>query len=117
MKMRGVYDPKTDSLVPIKHDIKIWHLLTHTSGLSYGYDPVNEPVDRYYSELDLEMDSPASEFIDDELSKIVLAFEPGTRWQYGMSTDIVGRLVEVLSGVPLDQFLEDHIFKPLGMSD
>merc|ERR1719474_1523032 len=86
-KMRGIYDPKTDSLVPIKHDIKIWHLLTHTSGLSYGYDPVNEPVDRYYSELDLEMDSPASEFIDDELSKIVLAFEPGTKWQYGMSTD------------------------------
>lgn len=122
-KMKGIYCHKTNNMVPIKHNIQIWHLLTHTSGISYGFDKETEDVDKFYFDKNGEWNlmrskrMKSSEFIDDELSQMPLLFEPGTEWQYSLSTDICGRLVEVLSGKSLDVFLEENIFKPLSMND
>eukprot|EP01084_Bolivina_argentea_P067461 122842_1 len=108
--------------LPIKQEILIYHLLTHTSGLSYGFDKFGliEPVDKLYNQhkcfghnnkMSLEY------WIDNCLSKMPLLFQPGTNWNYSLSTDVIGRLIEVLSGIQLDQFLYQKIFKPLKMNN
>jgi CubicO group peptidase (beta-lactamase class C family) len=88
-------------------------LLTHTSGLSgVGAD---SPVDSMYREANLS-DGTLKDMIQ-KLSKIPLLYQPGTRWNYSRSTDVLGYLVEVISGKPFDVFLKERIFKPLKMSD
>ncbi len=98
-----------------KNKMAIKHLLTHTSGLTYGWG--DRPVDKLYTKLKVfEPDSTLAEKIE-KLSKIPLVFEPGKRWKYGVSTDVLGYLVEVVSEMPFEEFLQTKIFKPLGMVD
>jgi CubicO group peptidase (beta-lactamase class C family) len=92
-------------------------LLTHTSGLSYPFNPGVLP--KAMEEKDLIFKGQQGPLADvvRELATLPLAFKPGTRWEYSVSTDVLGRVVEIVSGQPLDQFFADHIFAPLGMSE
>jgi CubicO group peptidase (beta-lactamase class C family) len=91
-------------------------LLRHTSGLVYG--PFgNTLVHQAYSKANLfDGSQTLAEFVT-KLSKLPLAHQPGTAWEYGMSTDVLGRIVEVVSGVTFDRFVEERITGPLGMRD
>jgi CubicO group peptidase (beta-lactamase class C family) len=96
------------------------HLFTHTAGLSYGWDP-NHPVDRLYQKTpELGPNRDPSTTLKDivlALTRLPLWFQPGTRWKYSLSIDVIGHIVEIISGQPLDRFFEEQIFKPLGMPD
>ncbi|MET7418503.1 serine hydrolase domain-containing protein [Dactylosporangium sp. NPDC005555] len=105
--------------VPAAEPIRVWHLLTHTSGLTYGFLQTSV-VDALYRKagydilpktgVDLAQSSR-------DWAALPLLFQPGTRWGYGVSTDVLGRLVEVVAGQPLGDFLRERIFEPLGMTD
>ena len=103
-------------LVDQEMPITIRHLLTHTSGLSYGLHR-DTPVDAMYHESRIaDADSTLKEVMG-RLGKIPLVSQPGTKWRYSMSSTVLGYLVEVVSGQPFDEFLHDRIFTPLGMDD
>ena len=91
----------------------IRNLLTFTSGLGSGVE--NTPVDSMYRAADLS-GGTLKEMIQ-KLAKIPLLYQPGARWKYGRSSDVLGYLVEVISGKPLDQFFKERIFIPLKMND
>jgi CubicO group peptidase (beta-lactamase class C family) len=100
----------------LQRAVTIRDLLTHTAGLSYGwFDDV--PVEALYRERTL-MDSELSlaEAVQ-RLCEMPLLYQPGTAWRYSVATDVLGYLVEVVSGQPFAQFLSEHIFAPLGMSE
>eukprot|EP01084_Bolivina_argentea_P022647 42092_1 len=108
------------STIPITNEIKIWHLLTHTSGLSYAFDwdGVVQPVDVLYKQYihdKVYYGEFTSEQFANELAKMPLIFEPGTYWEYSFATDLMGRLIEVLSGQSLDEYMYENIFQPLHM--
>ena len=109
------YILEDSTLVPTKNPIRIIDLLRHTSGYNYGRSQ-NPILNEYYSKADLHS-APTNEIFVKKLSTIPLQFEPGTNWQYGLSTNICGHLIEVFSGQSLDQYLTEQIFKPLGMND
>lgn len=99
--------------------MSIRDLLTHTSGLTYGFMERTN-IDAAYRALGVaDMDKPGYTLQDlvDTLAELPLEFSPGTRWNYSVSTDVLGYLVEVLSGQRFDVYLRDHIFAPLGMPD
>ncbi|MEM6514614.1 MAG: serine hydrolase domain-containing protein [Bacteroidota bacterium] len=96
-----------------KNPIKIVDLLTHTSGINYGRG-MDEGLNAYYQKADLWNSKDNKEFAD-KLSKVPLQFEPGTDWAYGMSTNLVGHLVEIFSGMNLRDYLNKFIFQPLEM--
>ncbi|WP_420405213.1 serine hydrolase domain-containing protein [Nisaea sp.] len=94
------------------------HLLTHTSGLTYGiFDP--GPVGKALRKAKIDFSEKHGRLDETvaKLAEIPLVFEPGTRWNYGVSTDVLGRVVETASGMSLAEYLHDHIFGPLGMED
>jgi CubicO group peptidase (beta-lactamase class C family) len=104
---------------PQVEPIRVWHLLTHMSGLTYGFHHAH-PVDAMYRAMGHEWGSPPgadSAEVCRQWASVPLAFQPGSEWNYGVSTDVLGRLVEVLSGQPLDEFFQQRIFAPLGMRD
>jgi CubicO group peptidase (beta-lactamase class C family) len=96
------------------------HLFTHTAGLSYGWNE-NDPVDRQYQKAQREAGvDPRQATLKDMvegLTTLPLAFQPGTKWRYSLAIDVLGYLVEVISGKPLDEFLKERLFEPLGMVD
>jgi CubicO group peptidase (beta-lactamase class C family) len=102
--------------VPAERAITIQDLMRHTSGLTYEFRGAG-PVHKMY--MSAKVHSRAQSNADQvaTLSKLPLLHQPGTRWEYGRSTDVLGRLVEVLSGVPLGVFFERRILGPLGMVD
>lgn len=100
--------------VPAQQPITIRQLFTHTAGFSYGF--TNEGVDALYRESDLFAAKDLAAF-SEQLAALPLAFEPGSRWHYGVNTDVLGRLVEVVSGQSLDAFFSERLFEPLGMDD
>lgn len=102
---------------PATSTMTIRDLLTHTSGLTYGF--LNRTnVDAAYRELKLDGSGTLTlDKLIDRLSELPLEFSPGTAWNYSVSTDVVGYLVQLLSGQPLDEYFREHIFAPLGMSD
>lgn len=105
--------------VPVKEPPRIKHLLTHTSGLTYGFHRVHV-VDEMYRAAGFEWQTPRGKDLAaccDTWASLPLLFEPGTEWNYSVSTDVLGRVVEVVSGQPLDQFFAGRIFRPLGMTD
>ena len=103
-------------LVDQQRPITIRHLLTHTGGLSYKHFQ-DTPVDAMYRNADpLNPDSNLKEMIG-KLAQLPLVTQPGTAWRYSVSTDVLGYLVEVLSGMPFDRFLEERMFQSLGMAD
>ena len=105
-------------LEPPRGTITIRHLMTHTSGMTYGYfGPEDEPGERLYAEAELLRPHQTLAQMVTALGRLPLLFEPGTRWQYSVSIDVLGRLVEVLSGQTLDAFVRERILLPLGMTD
>jgi CubicO group peptidase (beta-lactamase class C family) len=105
--------------VPAAEPVRIWHLLTHTAGLTYGWHRVH-PVDAQYRQAGFEWGTPSSLDLEqcvDVWAGQPLLFQPGTEWNYSVATDVLGRLVEVLSGQGLDEFLASRILGPLGMTD
>jgi len=102
-------------LVDQERPLTIQMLMTHTGGLVYDFIG-NSDVVKQYQAADLRSAKNTEEFVD-MIGKLPLQQQPGTRWVYSFSTDVLGRLVEVVSGEPLDQYLKNHIFDPLGMDD
>ncbi len=105
--------------VPATEPMRVWHLLTHTSGLTYGFHRVHT-VDAIYRAAGFDPGAPRGMDLAaacDGWASLPLLFEPGAEWNYGVSTDVLGRVVEVASGQSLDAFFADRIFGPLGMTD
>jgi CubicO group peptidase (beta-lactamase class C family) len=101
---------------PPRQEMTIQDLLRHTSGLTYGIFG-KSLVQQAYNEANLfDRNQTLAEFVS-KIAKLPLAYHPGTTWEYSHSTDVLGRIVEVVSGVTLDQFVADRIAKPLGLSD
>ena len=103
---------------PATEPIRVWHLLTHTAGLTYGFHHVHV-TDEMYRLAGYDLGMPAADLaaFSEGIASLPLAFEPGTEWNYSVATDILGRLVEVVSGQPLDEFFDQYVFGPLDMTD
>ena len=104
---------------PAAEPVRIWHLLTHTSGLTYGFLH-RDAVDEMYRAAGFEWGSPPGMDLAaccDRYASLPLLFEPGSEWNYSVSSDVLGRVVEVSSGMPIERFFADRVFAPLGMVD
>ena len=109
-------NPRLD---PVTEPMEMWHLFTHTAGLTYGF-MYSHSVDQMYRNAGFEWGTPPDKDlagICDMLASLPLLFQPGTEWNYSMSIDVLGRVVEVLSGMSLGEFMKKRIFDPLGMTD
>jgi len=112
-----VADDGSITLVKPARPMNVRDVLMHTTGLAGGLYPGN-PIDAAFAEvLAAEPHGLTLESVTALLAEQPLKFHPGTHWNYGLSTDIVGRLVEILSGHPFDEYLRREIFEPLGMVD
>ena len=106
-----------DDAEPAHGSITIRHLMSHSSGLSYGlFDPGTPLFNAYQARKMLNPLTPLSEMID-ALADLPLLYHPGTAWAYSVATDVLSRLVEVISGQPFDAFIKSRILDPLGMVD
>lgn len=104
---------------PAARPITVHDVLTHMSGLTYGFH-FQTPVDEMYRARGLgDFSEPTFDLAEgiERMAALPLLFDPGTRWNYSMSTDVCGRLIEVMSGQALDVFLRDRVLRPLGMVD
>ncbi|HKA51005.1 MAG TPA: serine hydrolase domain-containing protein [Candidatus Dormibacteraeota bacterium] len=104
---------------PATEPMRIWHLLTHTAGLTYGFHHAH-PVDAMYRAAGFEWGAPRGMDLAaccDAWAHLPLLFQPGTEWNYSVATDVLGRVIEVVSGQSLDRFFAECIFDPLGMTD
>ena len=102
---------------PVDAPMRVLDLLRHTSGLTYGFQ-LRTNVDAAYRALKADaFESENLEAFVDKLGRLPLEFSPGTAWNYSVSTDVVGHLVSVVSGVPFDDFVRTRIVQPLGMRD
>ncbi len=106
----------TLELVPVQRPITIHDLFRHTSGLTYGFFG-NTLVKKMYVDTKVWNDYPSNAELVDRLAKLPLAYQPGTTWDYSHSTDVLGRLVEVISRQTLYQFEKERLLDPLGMKD
>ena len=104
---------------PAAEPMKIWHLMSHTSGLVYGgrsEGPVGDAYQKSKINFGKRNDAILADMVR-AVAKLPLNAQPGAAWEYGVSTDVLGRLVEVAADRPLDQVLKQRIFDPLGMTD
>lgn len=109
-------NPRLD---PVTEPMEMWHLFTHTAGLTYGF-MYSHSVDQMYRNAGFEWGTPPDKDlagICDMLAALPLLFQPGAEWNYSMSIDVLGRVVELLSGMSLGEFMKKRIFDPLGMTD
>jgi CubicO group peptidase (beta-lactamase class C family) len=98
--------------------IRVWHLLTHTAGLTYGFHHAH-PVDELYRAAGFEWAAPPELDLAgcvQAWARMPLVHQPGTEWNYSHATDVLGRLIEVVAGQRLDTFLEENVLGPLGMT-
>src|ERR1043166_4777139 len=105
--------------VPAEREIVFRDLLSHTSGLTYGFMESN-PVDALYRAkdgVDFQTSETSLAAVVNKLATFPLIAQPGKAWNYSVSTDVLGRLVEVISGQPFEQYLVEKVAKPLGMVD
>jgi CubicO group peptidase (beta-lactamase class C family) len=109
----GVASPY--KLVPAARPITIRHLLTHTAGLPNAYRGMTQQL--YAKTVERQDPNETMADVVKRIAKLPLNFHPGDAWEYGPGTDVVGRLVEVMSGESLDEYFRKHIFGPLGMND
>ena len=125
----GLDDPVHEYLPEFK-DQKVWvdgktvpavsamtmrQLFTHTAGLTYGFTPDN-PIDIAYNEQNILNTKDSNEFLE-KVSALPLRFQPGTRYHYSVSVDVLGAAIERISGVSLEEFFRVRLFEPLGMKD
>ncbi len=103
-----------EGIKPAKNDITVADLMTHTAGLVYG---AGGEYGRLINQSDAINRNNTLKQMVEKMGQTPLKFEPGTDWAYGTSIDVLGRLVEVVSKQPFDEYLDEHIFKPLEMSD
>lgn len=106
-------------LEPLATPIRMWHLLTHMSGLTYGFMR-SHSVDAIYRDAGFDFGVPRGvdlEGMCDKIASLPLLFQPGTEWNYSVSFDVVGRVLEVISGKPLDELMRTRLFEPLGMHE
>ena len=122
--LRVLGDPKGDTdaevaTVPLKRPVTVRDLLAHASGFAYGGFLATDPrLGRSYARVGVQ--APGLKTIAEQvarLARVPLAHQPGEGWTYGLSHDVLGRLVEVVSGRPFDAYLKDRIFTPLDMRD
>ncbi|MFB9409552.1 serine hydrolase domain-containing protein [Dactylosporangium matsuzakiense] len=105
--------------VPAIEPIRVWHLLTHTSGLTYGFLHTSV-VDALYRKAGYDLGvKPGADLAEvcRDFAALPLLFQPGRGWGYGVSTDVLGRLIEVVAGVAFPEFVRTRILEPLGMTD
>jgi len=105
--------------VPATEPMRMGHLLTHTSGLTYGFHRTH-PVDALYRAAGFEWGYPADVDLAsacDIWAGLPLLYQPGAEWAYSVATDVLGRVVEVLSGQTLEEYFAEHTLGPLGMAD
>lgn len=98
-----------------EREMTIRDLMTHTSGLTYSWMG-RHPVDALYRRAKVDANHKLESYVE-LLAGLPLLFSPGTEWSYSVATDVLGRLVEIIGGQPLDRFLSERIFQPLGMVD
>jgi CubicO group peptidase (beta-lactamase class C family) len=103
-------------LEPAKREMTVQDLMRHTSGLTYGVFGKSLVKDRYNAVGAYDFNNTNAEMVT-KLSQVPLQYHPGTVWEYSMSTDVLGRIVEVVSGLELDAFVAERILKPLKLSD
>ncbi|MEU3250641.1 serine hydrolase domain-containing protein [Streptomyces sp. NPDC006997] len=104
---------------PADGPILVRHLMTHTAGLTFAFYH-SHPVDALYRAAGLESSVPSGADLAEAIevyAGLPLQFEPGTQWNYSVASNVLGRVVEVVSGQPLDTFFAERIFRPLGMPD
>lgn len=112
-----VIDETTGAITPAANEMTVQDLLTHESGLIYDiFDPQSELGKRYFQAGSLRSDITALTLAKN-LAALPLRFEPGTKWNYSRSTDVLGAVIEVAAGKPLDALLNERIFEPLGMDE
>jgi CubicO group peptidase (beta-lactamase class C family) len=116
MKVASGYGAEAPATEPANHPMTIRELMSHTAGFTYGIFSESQ-VDKMYRDAGVLDPSSTLKDMIDKLAKIPLRQQPGTKWQYSVSVDVQGYLVEVLSGQPFDQYLEQRLFGPLGMKD
>jgi CubicO group peptidase (beta-lactamase class C family) len=105
-------------LADLTREITVYDLLTHTAGLSYGdYEETHTPVDKLYDQADVfNTDMTLQEMVQ-RIAGLPLVHQPGKVWRYSVATDVVGRVIEVISDMSLADFLHENILRPLGMED
>ncbi|NIO04737.1 MAG: serine hydrolase [Proteobacteria bacterium] len=106
----------TFSTVRAEREMTIQDLLRQTSGLTYSFFGTSK-VNTMYTEAGVPSPDQSLTQMVEKLSKLPLAYQPGTTWEYGRSTDVLGRVIEIVSGTSLDRFFEDRILRPLQMND
>lgn len=99
--------------------VRIWHLLTHTAGLAYGWQPAGVVADLYREAglAGLATPGPDLAAFADRVAALPLLFDPGTAWNYSVAVDVLGRVIEVVAGMPFERFLAERVLGPLGMHD
>jgi CubicO group peptidase (beta-lactamase class C family) len=110
--LKPVTEPQTEP-------IRVWHLLTHTAGLTYGFHHAH-PVDAIYRARGYEWSTPPGKDLAaccDDWAGMPLLFQPGDEWNYSVATDVLGRVLEVIAGKPLDAVLRERVLDPLGMTE
>ena len=103
-------------IVPATREMTVHDLLRHTAGLTYGFDGKSLVKDEYKKNRIDGVELTATEWIE-KLSRLPLQAQPGTKWEYGIATDVLGVVLERVSGQSLDVHLAQRIFRPLGMKD
>lgn len=120
LKVAAAADAETLTLVEVDRDMTVRDLMRHTSGLpgAARYMVGQTAVDKRYREEGLHLlhECNLQEMVE-RLGRIPLLYQPGTKWHYSIAADVLGRLIEVVSGQPFDVFLTERIFQPLGMVD
>jgi CubicO group peptidase (beta-lactamase class C family) len=101
---------------PQSRAMTVQDLMRHTSGLTYGAAGFNRVKQSYVDMKMMDANQTNAQMVE-KLAKLALLYQPGTHWEYSMSTDVLGRVVEVASGLTLDKFIEERISKPLKLGD
>ena len=102
---------------PVEREMTIQDLMRHTSGITYGNRGKTEIYKMYPESSNVSAQTLTMDELIAQLSRAPLLYQPGTRWEYGLSTDVLGRVVEIAAGKPLGEVLAERIYRPLKMTD
>ncbi len=108
---------RLDDTVPLETDITIRHLLSHQAGFSHGVFDQGTLIYSAYADAGVRKPDSTLAQLMDQMATLPLIYQPGTNWQYSMATDVVGRLVEIVTGQTMAEAFKTRLFEPLGMVD